>query len=303
MKLIAVILVLLVLTFQNAMSQELNCRVSINYSELSQTPTPVFTALQKDVTAFLNERKWTNHVYDVNEKIECTVMITISEYNGLDRFTGTIQINLSRPIYYTSYNSPLFTFKESDNKLVFNYIEGQPLEYVENHPTSNLSQVLAYYAYIILGYDYDTFSPLGGTEYFRKAYRIVLNSQSSGYEGWSTADNKQNSRYNLIDALLDKRFESLRLGEYYWHRLGLDLVPKDPESGRKKMVEALKYIQRTERSRSNSLIVSLFFTAKSDEIVNVFSASQTAEKNEVLQILKEVDASNYTKYQKISNSN
>lgn len=301
-RLLRCILFLLMFSYQ-ANAQELNCRVSVNYSNLSNTPTPVFQALQKDITAFLNERKWTNHTYDINEKIECNFLITITEYNGLDRFAGTVQINLSRPIYYTSYNSPLFTFKENEGKLVFNYLEGQPLEYIENQATSNLTQVLAYYAYIILGYDYDTFSPLGGTEYFRKAFRIVLNAQSAGYEGWSASDNKQNSRYNLIDALLDKRFENLRLGEYYWHRQGLDLVPKDPESGRKKMLEALKYIQRSERAKSNSLLVSLFFTAKSDEIVNVFSASPANEKTEVMRILKEIDASNATKYEKINAGN
>ncbi|MBQ5452602.1 MAG: DUF4835 family protein [Bacteroidales bacterium] len=301
-RLLRCILFLLMFSYQ-ANAQELNCRVSVNYSNLSNTPTPVFQALQKDITAFLNERKWTNHTYDINEKIECNFLITITEYNGLDRFAGTVQINLSRPVYYTSYNSPLFTFKENEGKLVFNYLEGQPLEYIENQATSNLTQVLAYYAYIILGYDYDTFSPLGGTEYFRKAFRIVLNAQSAGYEGWSASDNKQNSRYNLIDALLDKRFENLRLGEYYWHRQGLDLVPKDPESGRKKMLEALKYIQRSERAKSNSLLVSLFFTAKSDEIVNVFSASPANEKTEVMRILKEIDASNATKYEKINAGN
>lgn len=301
-RLLRCILFLLMFSYQ-ANAQELNCHVSVNYSNLSNTPTPVFQALQKDITAFLNERKWTNHTYDINEKIECNFLITITEYNGLDRFAGTVQINLSRPVYYTSYNSPLFTFKENEGKLVFNYLEGQPLEYIENQATSNLTQVLAYYAYIILGYDYDTFSPLGGTEYFRKAFRIVLNAQSAGYEGWSASDNKQNSRYNLIDALLDKRFENLRLGEYYWHRQGLDLVPKDPESGRKKMLEALKYIQRSERAKSNSLLVSLFFTAKSDEIVNVFSASPANEKTEVMRILKEIDASNATKYEKINAGN
>ena len=282
-----------------AAAQELNARVNIKYSSLSNTPTPIFQSLQKDVTAFLNERRWTSHTYDVNEKIECNVMITISDFNGVDKFIGTIQINQSRPIYYTSYNSPLFTFKEGDNKLVFNYREGEPLEYVENHATSNLVQVLAYYANIILGYDYDTFSPLGGSEYFRKAFRIALNSQSAGFEGWSAADNKQNSRYNLIDALLDKRFEHLRRAEYTYHRLGLDVMPKDPDNARRKMVDALKDVQRSERAKPNSLIVSLFFTAKSDEIVNVFSASPIPEKNEVLQILKEVDVANVTKYQKI----
>ncbi len=282
-----------------AYAQELNCRVNINYSSLGNTPPPVFQTLQKDVTAFLNEHRWTNHTYDVNEKIECNIMITISDYNGLDKFTGTIQINQSRPVYYTSYNSPLFTFKEGDGKFVFTYQEGTPLEYIENHATSNLTQVLAYYAYLILGFDYDTFSPLGGTEYFRKALRVALTSQSSGYEGWSVADSKQNSRYNLIDAILDKRFENLRLGQYYYHRLGLDAMPKDPDGGRKKMLEALKYIQRSNRAKQNSLIVSLFFTAKSDEIVNVFSASPLPEKNEVMEILKEVDVTNISKYQKI----
>jgi len=299
MRLRIAILMVLLLAMVSAMAQELNCRVNINYSGLGNTPPPVFQTLQKDVTAFLNEQRWTNHTYDVNEKIECNIMITITDYNGLDKFTGTIQINQSRPVYYTSYNSPLFTFKEADGKLVFQYQEGTPLEYIENHATSNLSQVLAYYAYLILGFDYDTFSPLGGTEYFRKALRVALTSQSSGYEGWSVADSKQNSRYNLIDALLDKRFENLRLGQYYYHRLGLDAMPKDPEGGRKKMLEALKYIQRSNRAKQNSLIVSLFFTAKSDEIVNVFSASPLPEKNEVMEILKEVDASNVSKYQKI----
>lgn len=299
---IVILLLWIVATTGFLNAQELNCRVNVNYSSLSNTPTPVFQALQKNVTSFLNERRWTSHTFDVNEKIECNILINITDYNGIDRFTGSIQINLSRPIYFTSYNSPLFTFKENDGKFVFNYIEGEPLEYVENHATSNLTQVLAYYAYIILGYDYDTFSPLGGTEFYRKALRIALNSQSAGYEGWSAADSKQNSRYNLIDALLDKRFENLRLGEYYYHRLGLDAMPKDPEGGRRKMLEALKYIQRSDRAKPNSLIVSLFFTAKCDEIVNVFSASPTAEKNEVLEILREVDVANSTKYQKISSA-
>ena len=288
---------------QFAVAQELNCRVSLNYSSISNTSTPVFQELQKAITSFVNDTRWTNHHYETNEKIDFNLLITITEYNGVDKFTGTIQVNLSRPIYATSYNSPLFTFKEGDGKFVFHYVEGQNLEYVENIFTSNLTQVLAYYAYIVLGYDYDTFSPLGGSDFFKKAFRIVLNSQSSGYEGWSSGDNKQNSRYNLIDALLDKRFENLRLGEYYYHRLGLDVMPLQPENGRKKMLEALKYIQKSERAKHNSLVVSLFFTAKSDEIVNVFSLSPTAEKNEVLTILKEVDVSNVSKYQKITQMN
>ncbi|MCQ2976208.1 MAG: DUF4835 family protein [Bacteroidales bacterium] len=300
MKQIVILIFALLLSVEILSAQELNCRVNINYSALSNTPTPVFQSLQKDVTAFLNDRHWTNHHFETNERIECNVMITITEYNGVDRFTGTIQINLSRPIFNTSYNSPLFTFKEGDGNFVFTYLEGQPLEFVENTVTSNLTQVLAFYANIILGYDYDTFSPLGGTEFYKKAMRIALNAQGSGYEGWSSADSKQNSRYNLVDALLDKRFENLRLGEYYYHRQGLDVMPSDQDAGRKQMLEALKYIQKSDRAKPNSLIISLFFTAKSDELVNVFSESQTTEKNEVLQILKELDVTNTSKYQKIS---
>lgn len=284
-------------------AQELNCRVNINYSSLSTTPTPVFQSLQKDVTAFLNERHWTNHHYEPNERIECNVMITITEFNGVDRFSGTIQVNLSRPVFMTSYNSPLFTFKEGDGKFTFRYLEGENLQFIENTVTSNLTQVLAFYAYIILGYDYDTFSPLGGSEYFKKALRVALTAQGSGHEGWSSADSKQNTRYNLVDALLDKRFENLRLGEYYYHRQGLDVMPSDPNAARRKILEALKSIQRSERAKPNSLIVSLFFTAKSDEIVNIFSESPTAEKNEVMQILKELDVTNMAKYQKIGGSN
>ncbi len=303
MKQIVALLMILMVSLQGILAQELNCRVNINYSSLSTTPTPVFQSLQTDVTAFLNERHWTNHHYEPNERIECNVMITITEFNGVDRFTGTIQVNLSRPVFMTSYNSPLFTFKEGDGKFTFRYLEGENLQFIENTVTSNLTQVLAFYAYIILGYDYDTFSPLGGTEYFKKALRVALTAQGSGHEGWSTADSKQNSRYNLVDALLDKRFENLRLGEYYYHRQGLDVMPSDPNAARRKMLEALKSIQRSERAKPNSLVVSLFFTAKSDEIVNVFSESPVTEKNEVLQILKELDVTNMAKYQKIGGSN
>lgn len=299
MKKIISIFLLVFCILAHASAQELNCRVSLNYSSLSTTPTPVFQALQKDVTAFMNERRWTNHQYESYERIDFTLLITITEFNGVDKFTGTIQVNLSRPVFNSSYNSPLFTFKESDGNFVFHYLEGQPLDYVENMFTSNLTQVLAFYAYVVLGYDYDTFSPLGGTDFFRKAFRIVLNSQSSGYEGWSSADSKQNTRYNLIDALLDKRFENLRQGQYLYHRQGLDLMPSDPDAARKNMVEALKSILRSERSKQNSLVVSLFFTAKSDELVNVFSVSPETEKNEVIVLLKELDVSNLTKYQKI----
>ena len=303
MKQIAALLIILMLLANATTAQELNCRVNINYSSLSTTPTPVFQSLQKDVTAFLNDRHWTNHHYEPNERIECNVMITITEFNGVDRFGGTIQVNLSRPVYMTSYNSPLFTFKEGDGKFTFTYLEGENLQFIENTATSNLTQVLAFYAYVILGYDYDTFSPLGGSDYFKKALRVALTAQGSGYEGWSSADTKQNSRYNLVDALLDKRFENLRLGEYYYHRQGLDVMPSDPNAARRKMLEALKSIQRSERAKPNSLIVSLFFTAKSDEIVNVFSESPQTEKNEVMQILKELDVTNMAKYQKISAGN
>ena len=303
MKQIAALLMILMLSTSAIVAQELNCRVNINYSSLSTTPTPVFQSLQRDVTAFLNDRHWTNHHYEPNERIECNVMITITEFNGVDRFVGTIQINLSRPVFMTSYNSPLFTFKEGDGKFTFTYLEGENLQFIENTATSNLTQVLAFYAYIILGYDYDTFSPLGGSDYFKKALRVALTAQGSGYEGWSSADTKQNSRYNLVDALLDKRFENLRLGEYYYHRQGLDVMPSDPNAARRKMLEALKSIQRSERAKPNSLIVSLFFTAKSDEIVNVFSESPITEKNEVMQILKELDVTNMAKYQKISAGN
>ena len=303
MKQIVALLMILMFSLQGILAQELNCRVNINYSSLSTTPTPVFQSLQTDVTAFLNERHWTNHHFEPNERIECNVMITITEFNGVDRFTGTIQVNLSRPVFMTSYNSPLFTFKEGDGKFTFRYLEGENLQFIENTVTSNLTQVLAFYAYIILGYDYDTFSPLGGTEYFKKALRVALTAQGSGHEGWSTADSKQNSRYNLVDALLDKRFENLRLGEYYYHRQGLDVMPSDPNAARRKMLEALKSIQRSERAKPNSLVVSLFFTAKSDEIVNVFSESPVTEKNEVLQILKELDVTNLAKYQNIGGRN
>jgi len=286
------------------MAQELLCRVAVNHRQIQGSNTQIYNSLQKDITEFMNSRRWTNHTYEQNERIECNILITINEYNGIDRFTGSIQITSTRPVYNTSYNTPLVNFKEMDNELIFSYIENQPLEFNETTHQNNLSSVLAFYAYIILGYDYNSFSLNGGSLYFQKAQKIVSNAQSASEPGWKAYDSKnQNNRYFITEALTDKAYEPLHQTLYKYHRLGMDNMSKSADAARREIIESLKLLQQIHRVKPNAFILQLFFTAKSDEIINIFSESPSQEKQEVYNILKEIDVANIAKYQKILQRN
>jgi hypothetical protein len=280
--------------------QEFRCMVSVESSKLKAANRNLFNTMQVDITEFMNNRKWTDHKYTMEERIECNIFIRLEEQISSDEFRGTIQVQSKRPIFNTTYESCVL-LNIQDKDFQCRYVEFQPLEFNETSNRDNLTNILAYYAYIILGMDYDSFSPEGGTPYFSKAQQIVNNSQNAKEKGWKSFESERN-RYWLVENLLNKSYADFRNCIYTYHRLGLDIMADKPDEGRSVIAESLRSMQKVFRRRPSTYIIQVFFDAKKDEIVNIFSKSFPDERNRVLTILNEVDPSNGTIYEKIKQS-
>lgn len=292
-----ILFIIILFQFNNLFSQELNCRLQVMTQQIQGTNKKKFETMQNDIYEFMNNRKWTEHVYSQDEKIECNIIINITEEVSSDEFKGTIQVQASRPVFNSTYNTVLIN--TVDNNMHFKYVEFQPLEFNENTFTSNLTSVLAYYAYIILGLDYDSFSLEGGGAYFQKAEAIVNNGQNAQEKGWKAFESSRN-RYWLVENILNENYSSLREFNYKYYRLGLDRMSEKPVEARGEIAEALKLVQKAYRNKTNStMILQLLFDAKADEFVNIFSESFPDEKARVFNILKEIDPANISKYNKI----
>ncbi|WP_320112500.1 DUF4835 family protein [Draconibacterium orientale] len=281
----------------NGLAQELRCNVTVSARGIQGANQNLFRTMQSDLYDFMNNRKWTDHVYSYDEKIRCNILIRLDEQISADEFKGSIQVQLTRPIFNTSYTSTVLNIK--DNDFHCKYVEFQPLEFNETSNRDNLTNIMAFYAYVILGFDYDTFSEEGGTEYFQKAQAIVNNSQNARERGWKAFESERN-RYWLIENVLNKSYSSFRTCMYNYHRNGLDLMSDKVEEGRANIADALRDIQKVFRRRPSTYILQMFFDAKADELVNVFSQSFPDERNRVMAILNEVDPSNGRKYEKIA---
>lgn len=250
------------------LAQELTCTVTVNSDQLSQGDLPVFKTLERSLNDFVNKTKWTNRVYKENERVNAQMFITITEYES-NRFKGNIQIQSSRPVYNTSYATPIFNYK--DNQFNFQYVEYQPLIFNENQFESNLMSVISYYAYIILGLDADTFSLEGGTEFYRKAQNIVTLAQGSNFAGWSQSADSNRSRFELVDNLLSNAYREYRVAMYNYHRKGLDIMPDNNSTGKQVIAGTMNLFQTMINRRPNAFLIATFFDAKSEEIQNIFS--------------------------------
>jgi len=299
MKKILLIAILFPFIVIQANSQELNCRVQVNSSQVQGVSKKVFQDMQKDIFEFMNNTKWTKYKFNTEERIECTIFITVNEAISIDEFKASIQVQSVRPVYNSNYKTMLFNFK--DNDFQFQYSQFQPLQFNENTANPNLVAVLAYYAYIILGYDFDSFSPLGGTEFFKKAEKIVNNMQGAREKGWKAFESTKN-RYWLVHNLLDKKFTPLREFMYKYHRLGIDLMADKPEEGRRVIAENLTMVRKVYRFQPGNMLVKLFHDAKSQELISIFKEAMPDEKSRVINILKETDPSNASNYEKIRKS-
>lgn len=281
---------------QQIMAQELRCNISISSTKIQGANKTVFETMQSDLYEFMNNRKWTDHKYTMDERIECSFFINLEQQISSDEFKGSIQVQAKRPVFNSSYETVLLNIK--DNDFQAKYVEYQTLEFNESSNKDNLTNILAYYAYIVLGMDYDSFSPEGGTEFFQKAQAIVNNSQNAVQKGWKSYESERN-RYWLVENILNKSYSAMRACTYQYNRQGLDIMSDKAPEGRAVIAESLKSIQKVFRTRPSLYILQVFFDAKSDELVNVFSKSFPDEKNRVSVILNECDPSNGSKYEKI----
>lgn len=280
-------------------AQELRCNVMVSAQRIQGANQNLFTTMQSDIYEFMNNRKWTDHAYGYDEKIKCNIMIRLDEQISADEFKGSIQVQLTRPVFNSSYETTVLNIKDNDFRC--RYVEFQPLEFNETSNRDNLTNILAYYAYVILGFDYDSFALEGGTPYFEKAQAIVNNSQNAVEKGWKSFESERN-RYWLLENILNKSYSDYRKCMYNYHRNGLDLMSERVEEGRAKIAEGLTDIQKVFRRRPSTYILQMFFDSKADELVQIFTKSYPDERSRVLTILNEVDPSNGSKYQKISES-
>ena len=278
-------------------SQELNCQVSILTPQIQASDKTIYDNLRTELRDFLNNRKWTNEEYLNQERIECSIVITISERVSTDEFKASIQIQSRRPVYNSSYNSPMFNHQ--DNDFSFRYIQDQTIEFDESNINSNLTAVLGYYAYIIIGLDFDSFSPEGGTPYFAKAQTIANNAQRLSERGWKAFETSRN-RYWLVENLLNVSFKPMRNFIYSYHRQGFDKFTDNIADGRSSITENLSELKKVYQDKPNSFLMQVFFTAKADELINLFSQATNDEKNRALQVLTLVDPANTLKYQSIT---
>lgn len=249
-------------------AQELNCTITVNSDQVGQTNQQIFQTLERSLNDFVNKNVWTNRVYKENERLNCRMFITVTEYES-NRFGANIQIQSSRPVYNTSYESSVFNYK--DNQFNFEYIEFQPLVFNENVFNSNLVGVISYYVYIMLGLDADTFSLEGGTEYYKMAQKIVTQAQGSGFAGWSQSATDNRTRFELVDNLLSNTFREYRIAMYNYHRKGLDILGDDNSTGKQVIAGSMRLFETLIQRRPNAFLIQTFFDAKSEEIQNIFS--------------------------------
>lgn len=292
-------LILFLLTTTWISAQELNCRVQVRHSSIQGSNTQIFNTLQTELTEFMNSHKWTSHKFGVEERIECSFTIDVTEYSG-NFFKATLMLQASRPVFGSSYKTTLLNHQEAKGKFEFEYKEHETLEFNESTYTSNLISTFAFYAYFIIGLDYDTMGKNGGSEFYRKAKTIVDNAQSSDKSGWKSFENDKN-RYWLIDYIFQNDFTPYRDFLYRYHRKGLDQMSEKIASGRREIVESLRFLQKVQRAKPTNILLTMLSNAKSKEIVDIFSDESvpTSEKTKVVNIMKEVDAAHINEYDKI----
>ncbi len=284
-----------IMFYSNA--QELLCNVRVNSSQIQTSDRKIFQSLQTDIYEFVNNKNWTKTNIQNEERIECNFVINVSKKISSDEYEASIQIQSTRPVYGTSFKTPLFNYL--DNNFRFKYLEYQSLEFSESTHISNLTSVLAFYVNIILGLDFASFSEYGGNEYFSIAQRIVNNAQNTPETGWKAFESDKN-RYWLVNDLLDPRYEDFHTSIYSYHRLGLDLLAEEPDDARFEITESIEALKSIYRNNSSAFILKIFFDAKADEIVNIYSEAFPNEKARIVKTLLEIDPTNSTKYQLIT---
>ncbi|WP_026753357.1 DUF4835 family protein [Sediminibacter sp. Hel_I_10] len=277
-------------------AQELNCEVVVNAQNTGNENVQVFKTLERQLTEFVNNTEWTDGNYKTQERITCSMVITINDYNS-DSFQGTIQVQSSRPVYGSSYSTPVYNF--NDKNFNFQYLEFQNLIFNPNQFESNLVSVLTFHIYMLLGLDADTFALKGGDEHFKQAQTILNYSQQLNTKGWKLEDGQQ-TRFTLIDNLLSPTFKEFRNVMYDYHRNGLDVMSEDPKTGKEQIASGIQNLKTMNSRRPNSFLLRVFFDAKADEIQQIFSGGPTVNVAELKEVLTKIAPTRSSQWRSIS---
>lgn len=279
-----------------AKAQELQCEVSVLTPGIQIADPAIFNTLETAIFEFINNRKWTDDDFQPDEKIQCTIVLSITEELGNDRYRGNATIQSSRPVYNSDYQTLLFNFNDRDWE--FQYVQFQPIEFQDNIFLNNLSALLAFYAYTVIGFDYDSFADKGGNPYFLKAQNIVTLAQNTSEKGWKSFENLRN-RYWLIENLLNPRFKNFRSAYYNYHMNGLDRMYDDRNLATETITSTLQILNSINQQNPNSMIIQLFFNAKSEELLNIYADVPKTQKANAINLLTRLDAGNADEYQKL----
>lgn len=281
-------------------AQDFSARVQVLHNQVQTPNTQIFKNLELSITEFLNNRKWAKVDIANNERIDFNVIVNVSKYELPDQFVATLSLRASRPVFGSSYNTTILNHE--DNDFAFTYVNFQQMNFNENSFDNNLTSVLGYYANIVLGLHFDSYSPKGGQAYLETANNVMNSAQSSNASGWSSTDGRNNlNRFWLIENLLNNRFTAFRQAFYTYHRKGLDIMHKDLESGRTEITNSLKEMSKVAKAVPNSMLLRVFFQGKADEIVNIYSKALESDKNKIITLLKEMAPGNSAKWDKIKN--
>ena len=300
MKLFFIFLVCFFWTFSQA--QELNCQVTLITDaklEVTTVDKEVLEQLKQVVNDFMNNTQWTKDKFKAEERINCNIQLQISKIPSQGVYEGAMQIQSSRTAFNSSYNTTVFNFQ--DENISFAYSRNSIISYAPNQYRDNLTSVLAFYAYFIIGMDYDSFGLKGGTTYFNEAQQIVSLAQSSGASGWKSNEAGKRNRYWLVDNVLHQLFEPLRECNYEYHRKGLDKLYENKDAARKAMFDGLNKLNKVITTRPNSINVLNFVQAKLIELKNLYADAEVKDKNEIVNLLKKIDPANASKYMEILN--
>jgi len=299
-KRINILLILFVLSMNGVFSQEFLCQVSINTSKIQSSDKHKYENLQKALYEFINNRKWTNYQYKNEERIECSILFTLDDPGASDELKGTLNVQMRRPVYKTSYSTVLLNY--IDKEVQFSYTENEPLDYVENTFLSPLTSLIGFYLNVFLALDADSYSMKGGSEYLTKANAIVNVCQNRAEKGWKAFESQRN-RFWLVENIQNGAYSKIREFWYKYHRLGLDVMSENAESGRQAITESLELLKMLNREKPGLFVVSLIVQAKADEIINIYSKASPQDKSTVTNIMRELDPANASKYQVIMTSN
>ena len=296
-----IVLGLFSMWFVAAGAQELNCTVTINSDQIEGSNKQVYETLKQGIEEYMNQNRWTNMTFAETEKIECSMLIVVKQVLG-NSYSCEMTLQSRRPVYGTTYTTPLLNFK--DNAFNFTYQEFDRIEWQQNQFTTNLTAMLAYYCYLIIGHDLDSYQRLGGTPCFRMCEEIVNACQSASMEGseqkgWLAFDSNRN-RYAMINNLQDEAFKKYRNFYYEYHRLGLDEMSGNVTNGRARIAEGLPVLKEAYRARPATYVINTFLDAKADELVDIFRKGTDKEKKEVYDLLIDIDPTRQNTYDRIN---